>query len=404
MMLFISPELLHLDDDLYARFAAVIDTRGLDGPDDREDLKVYIKETNNALCIFTDEFVSAPKNSVAFLKRYLTPEATDTASRAMLMILTERGQPENVVGAEGPVGEREAGIAIRRSQIESKLASERINLAPAHVIFYDALQSYIKDGNDHRRDPNYEDEEIEEQRADIFEHFNQIITTRNENLWREVNTIAQRFQQIHTGHSLSDADEGLIRAVKDDLKLYRVLMGMLPADTLNFTKTYLNSWMPKHAGTLRAINRRYGIYDDKNIYISAGSTAEMLARKHTEQLKQAIQQLISRPMEEAEAKDDLQPLVESFLKQVDTDYESFLTAVAQRLQEHMTNTVFAPRSHQNEFWRQVSDRFGKGKGYKNDVIVMYEDHLADKQVPEYFQKHMAQQWESFVDRIINFFG
>jgi hypothetical protein len=404
--LFISPALLELNDDTHARFSAAIDTRGMDGNQDRPDLQAYIRDSDDALCIFTDLFPPAPNSIVAIMRRYLTAEAPDIASRSLVMVLPKRGEPENIIGADGPVDDREEGLAIRKGQIEAALRDERINIAPDNIIFYDALQFYIKDGKHHRRDSDYDAEDIEAEREAIFEAINQAITARNQQLWGEVRALEKRFREIQQGHGLSPADEQLIIAVKDKLRTYRQMLGGFTLAHLDFGEHYMEAWMPKHAMRLRATNRRYGKYAlaDIDIYFTAGAKAEKLLGDMTQNWKQEIRQEIARIKQEAVASADLTPLIDTFLDQLDRDYQAFLENLGQAIESRMETEVFAPQSNQSEFWQHVNSLWGKGSGYKNNVKAMYQEQMSTRQVPEYLLEQARKEWEAFVDGILSFFG
>jgi hypothetical protein len=194
--------------------------------------------------------------------------------------------------------------------------------------------------------------------------------------------------------------------VKSNLTAYRPLLGLLTVKDINFIEHYINSWLPKHAMRLRATNRRYGIYESGgiDIYFTAGATAEILLREKTEDAKEKIRQEITRIKREAAASVDLTPLIDTFLEQVDRNYQAFLRNLGQAIKARAETEVFAPQSNQSEFWQQVDNRFGKGPGYKQDVITMYQDRLTDNQVPEYLQEQTRKGWEAFVDGILSFFG
>lgn len=401
ILIFLSPNLLKIAD--YPRFASVIDTRGLDGDRDRPDLQAYIRDSDNALCIFTDLFLQAPTKVAELMKRYLTAESPDIVNRSLLMVLTRSGDPEKTVGPDGAVDDRDEGIAVRREQVETVLDAEKIKLPSDNIIFYDALQYYRTDDKYYRRDEDYDEDDIKDARKYIFDAISTAIETRHSLLWEEVHSLESRFQDIQKSHGLSLEDEQLIIEVKDNLKGYRQLIGMA-SDT--FINQYLESWMPKHVMRLRATNRRHGIYKygNINIYFSASAVTAFLIRGITEAHKNEIRQEIARIEKEASARVDLQPLVRTFLDQIDRDYEQFIEIVGESVLDYLKAEVFAPQSSESTFWQSVENRWGKGPGYKHDVISMYQAQLEDEEVPWYLQQRARERWSEFLDGILAFFG
>ena len=45
------------------------------------------------------------------------------------------------------------------------------------------------------------------------------------------------------------------------------------------------------------------------------------------------------------------------------------------MQDHLSKTVFFPQNSTNQFWTEVQGRYGKGSGYRDDVLDMYADQL-----------------------------
>jgi hypothetical protein len=72
--------------------------------------------------------------------------------------------------------------------------------------------------------------------------------------------------------------------------------------------------------------------------------------------------------------------------------------------DYLKAEVFAPQSSESTFWQSVENRWGKGPGYKHDVISMYQAQLEDEEVPWYLQQRARERWSEFLDGILAFFG
>jgi hypothetical protein len=60
-----------LDFNEFTRIGSVIDTRGLDVGQTRQDLADYIRNNDGAICLFTEVFSPAPTNVAGLIGMYL---------------------------------------------------------------------------------------------------------------------------------------------------------------------------------------------------------------------------------------------------------------------------------------------------------------------------------------------
>jgi len=385
-----------LDHSLFPRLGAVIDTRGLGSSLQRPDLEVYIRRRSNALCIFTDLFPQAPTNVAELMKQFLTAEAQDLASKSMLMVLPKKGEPEKIMGVDGPVDDRDKGVELRRSYIEAEFAGSRINLDLTNILFYDALQFYKPDQS---RDGDYGQEDIDAARRDMFQELEATINKRELALWNEALALEERVTAIRSGTSLNPHDEELIAQLKDELVGY-TNQSFYAED---FTQRYIRFWLPTYASTLRAVNSRRGRYEprDIDIYFAADLVAEQLVRDITQRLKNEIKDVIARLDTQSEPGSDLKPIARAFQDRIDAYFEEFIEATGTKLQEFIEKRALG----QEEFWGPVQNRWGKGPHYKDDVVSMYRDQLDEEHVVDKLRKIADHQWkQSFLRRIRSFFG
>jgi serine/threonine protein kinase len=394
---YISPAIFDLSD--YPRIGSVIDTRGVALDISREDLEQYIRHREDTLCIFTDLFPQAPATIADLMQRYLIAEAHDLHSKSMLMVLYKKGEPEKVQDADGIVGDVRLGIEEKMRNIEQELVSSQIKLPTEHVLFYDALQFY----DEHQRfnSLDYEQEDVEDRRHQVLQNILDILENRESILWDEVQALEQRYYDIKKGRGLDPKDIELINHVKEEIKGYRYQNFVVT----DFTTRYMNSWMPRHAMRLRATNNRYGIYSDINIYTATKPLVERLVLDILQRPKNNVYQAIERISKSATPEANLQPFISSFLTQIDAYYKDLIVKVGEEMASVLKEDVFAPQSSGSDFWYGVIDRWGKGKGYKQDVIALYEHQLEVKQITDRLQEIAEKRWrELFLDRVLKFFG
>ncbi len=122
-----------IDFNKYPRFRSIIDTRGMDDARDRKDLSDYIRNQDNCICLFAEQFLAAPSNVSELLKRYLTRESRDIDTKVALLVLPRKGEPEDVVNLDGKVEDRDEGIEVRKNQIDDAFARENIKFSSENI-------------------------------------------------------------------------------------------------------------------------------------------------------------------------------------------------------------------------------------------------------------------------------
>ena len=198
-----------LDFSKYPRFGCIIDTRGLDlATKDRRDLAHYIRETDDAICIFTKRFPAAPANVIQIIGKYLTPTTKDIDTKSALLVMPRKGEPEKVLGADGrAVDDLEQGIALRKANIDNVFSNEDINFSANNILFYDALQCYVGDGS---LDLYCERSDIDAERERIFTEIERLIDDREQQLIHELTESTKQFQQIVTGKNLTQIEDAIV--------------------------------------------------------------------------------------------------------------------------------------------------------------------------------------------------
>ena len=201
--------------------AAVVDTKGVDpGGFNREDLDRYIRHDKGAICILTEAFKPAPSNVMPLLQRHITPEVPLSLSKFILMVIPQSGEPEDVIGGQGTVGEREPGINIRRSQIDDTLTSR--GLSGLNVLFFDPLQHFERVGGaDFALRSESTHEEVQWERDEAWDAIFKAIEVREDRVWERVTQIGESFQKILEGKGLNPAEEALVPLARSSSRVLR---------------------------------------------------------------------------------------------------------------------------------------------------------------------------------------
>jgi hypothetical protein len=387
-----------LNFEEYPRLGSIVDTRGMDTGQSRKDLASYIRDHDGALCLFTELFPQAPANVADIIGTYLTRESQDISSKFVLLVMPRKGEPEKLVGPNGPVGVREDGMALRKSDIEAAFVSRNIGFVADNILFYDALQYHLSDG---RRDPEYTHEDITDERRRILAAIATVISNREESLRHEVSDLGSNFGEIKHGRGMNPQDEQLVKDTKEKIKGFRHLN--IPTDV--FVPRYIDLWTSRYAMTLRATNARFGTYEPRNIdvYYDAVLVGEPLARAFMQGPKDGILEAIDALENGASHGSDMKPLLKTLKTQINSYHEAAVREVGERTKQLLTTQLLYPPDLTNQFWVEVQNRFGKGPGYKSDVLSMYADQI--ERANTYLREAAQTLWEEMLlNKVLDFFG
>jgi len=144
--------------------------------------------------------------------------------------------------------------------------------------------------------------------------------------------------------------------------------------------------------TLRATNNRCGKYPPRDIDVcyDAKPVVEKLVRQLATGRKDKILRVISDIKAQVSETSELKRLMPILEERVNSVFEEFIRETANKMKDNLENVVFYPRDDTNPFWLKVQDRYGKGPGYRADVLNMYENELGN--------------YESFLRKLQKIFG
>jgi GTPase SAR1 family protein len=385
-----------IDFQQYPRFNSIVDTRGMDIIEDRPDLEHYLRNPKT-VCIFTDNFSSAPKKDLCdLISRYLTAESRDINTKFALVVLPRKGEPEELMGADGKVNDREEGIEIRKRDIMASFQKRNIRFIPDNIIFYDARRCYLHDG---RIDFDYKDE-VGIDKEIFINQINSIIDNLRETLIKEVQDLNIFFQNIKKGNQLETEDERLLENLKKKIEDECSLNDI----NYNFTERYILKLKSEHISVFRAINRRFGTYDyrSKDIYFDGKNIVKDVVRESLKNPKSKILGAIDLAEKEAHDQATLEPIMKILKRQVNDNYEAIVGQISEDIRTILKDEKLYPQKLYNEFWQDIENRWGKGHGYRDYVLNMYEEKIKD--IDELLKQKIKELWESNINEIIGNFS
>lgn len=395
IVIYVSPNIINFEQ--YPKFNSIIDTKGIDEVKSRKDLESYIRDNDQTICIFTEDFKSVPSSVSELIGRYLTSESEDIDTKLALLVLPRNGEETQVLSTNGKVEDRDEGIAVRKSDIETKFRQQKIEFISENIFFYNAKQFYLPDG---RIDQDYEISDIDLEKQNLTNEINNLIEKREKKLLAEVTKLKQIFLQIQNGNILKTEDKKLL----DDLKKKIQEQEIIKYPKYKLTSKYIQSLLKYHVMVFRAINNRYGKYNFKNIdiYFDCKNVAEDLVKNNLKEPKDKISGAIALAKKHA-SDTGLASILEIIQKQVDTCYEEIVISLGSHISDKLENEIFKPQDESNTFWSKVKGRWGGGSGYRNDVLRMYENQMKD--IDNIFRDEIQNLWQQRLrNEILSFFG
>jgi hypothetical protein len=387
-----------------ADIATVVDTKGVDAAQfNREDLDRYIRDDKGAVCILAEGFDTAPTNAAPLLQRHVTPELPMSLSKFALMVIPRGAEPEKVVGGQGPVGDRDVGIGLRRSQIEETLTSR--NISGLSALFFDPLRHFEAAGTDYRRRSDSEPEEVQADRDEAWAAIRGVIRAREERAWERATHIGESLKKIKDGKGLDPHEEGLVRTTKEQIREHRHI-DLPNAD--RFMELYRRNWEGpgcRHLMTLRATNNRFGEYPYRNIdvYYDARPITEALVRAAASRRKEAVVEIVRSTRESSPPDSDLRELFAVLETRIETSFEAMVRDVAAGMQTYLHDTALAPQDMSSQFWVDVQAEYGKGPGYRDRVLTDYADAMEGHE--EVLRKTAEASWQRIViDPVLEYLG
>lgn len=401
---------LHVRRDLLAPetegFEALIDTKGVDAAQfNRADIDSYIRHDPAAICVLAERFESAPTNVISLLLRHVTKEAPLSVTKFLLMVVPRASEPEKVVGGRGQVGDRDDGLDLRRNQIEDTLSSRGLPRFDDRLVFFDPLRHHDAVGVDFRLRGDSAPSDVQENRKEMWQYIKQAIDTREKRVWDRVSEIRESFRKIREGRGLDTAEEQLVIEAKSRISEYRQITF---ANADRFVEMHRGQWTianGRYSGTLRATNNRFGEYPHRNvdIYYDAIPIAEELVRAAATKPKDEILQIVGEIQQRAGEDSDLHELLAVLEGRIDALFEAVVQEVGGIMQGHLKDSSFAPQDASNSFWMSVQGRFGKGKGFQEDVLAMYGAQMSDCET--FLSQVASDSWKrTLIDPILVYLG
>lgn len=395
-----------------SQFDSVIDTKGIDENPIRKDLQEYI-DRQDTICLFATNFKDAPETNIRELMRYyLTSKSKDVHHKFVTFVIPHKGEPEKVNGGDGSW---EMGTQIRREDIQGAFRNLNLDFFSENIFFYDALRCYNSEVLKLNTDI-YSEEDVQIDRDNCIQDLGGVLERRKHKFLEKVEAIKKSFEKIKRGETLTNREVEPIKTAVQKINNLRDLSQKIPSFVYddfidNYISYYRNTyraWNTKHA-----INRRFGIYDVKNIdiyydarIIAQGRNEDEMLKKFTKEAKHDLESILN---ELKSANDALKTFIPELIKEVDSFYYIFLDKVGSVIESFLYEDKLSPQSIDSDFWMALINEKGKqrskGETYTDNVCHTFKRELeAEPSLKLFLQRKTEEYWAELVSEILNFFG
>ena len=395
-----------------SQFNSVVDTKGIDENPIRKDLQEYI-DRQDTICLFATNFKDAPETNIRELMRYyLTSKSRDFNQKFVTFVIPHKGDPEKMNGGDGTW---EMGTQIRKEDIQGTFRNLNLDFFSDNIVFYDALRCYNSNVVKLNTDI-YSEEDVQIDRDDCIQALGDVVERRQHMLLKKVEAIKKSLGKIKNGETLTNREVEPIKIAVHQINNLRDLRQRIPSFVYDeFIDSYIYyyrntypAWNTKHA-----INRRFGIYNVKNIdiyydakIVAEGRSEDEMLKKFTKEAKHDLEIILN---ELKSANDALETFIPELIRQSDLFYDNFVEKVGSVIEEFLYEDKLSPQSVDSDFWIALINEKGKqrskGETYIDNVCQTFKRELETEPNLNLFFRDITQfYWAELVSQILSFFG
>lgn len=358
----------------------VIDTKGLDGNVEREDLDNQLKSPRTAAFVCS-RFNDAPEQSVQALLLHMieTGLSTQMEKETGLLVLDREEEASKVMAEDGTVQDAEDGRLIREEQMQDTLRSRlRISTeAMPRILFHNVG----KDDSSNTR----------ECMLQVIREMRLLRCTEILEVDHAVKQIEENRQEVEAQAAMKtvgDAIQAWVSVAKDRIahiqNLYKPVVDDMASREVN-------------AGSLRASMNRKGKWDNFDVYYKLA----LAARKKTVTAFQESTDEIILVLHNLERQQALAP-ARPFMKQLLRTVEEKVQSINETASILARQQLEPPLIEDDRFWQGQKSQWGQGPGYKGRVAksteIWFQQHDRTEQ-DSILTSTVTQKWKALVKSI-----
>lgn len=373
------------DFSKFNRISKIVDTRGLEiaSNTDRSDIKSIFRDGENNILLFVDKFNSPSKSIIDLVDHYIYDDGMDIVNRVGYIVNHRDGEAEKVVGCDGIIDNEEDGIAEKRNQVIQIFRDNNVYIKEENIIYCSPKRYLDEEGRlkisiDELEEYDYDRQAIEEVKKearqaehDVFvDNIISFIDDYEEKLEVDLEEAINSYESIKRE---IEKDATLdVEPVVDYINNKEVNIDLREKISKMY-EVYIGSKFPS---TLRAINNRFGIYNNYDIYCEGANVVESLIKRSFKNFKDEIIALLDLSAQGKKLNNNQEKAKEFVTKDINKYFFNYMVEINNYFYNKLKEDTFSKEN--SEFWDEVKSRWGKGSGYRKDVVNLYEKNIQDK--------------------------
>lgn len=359
---------------------AVVDTKGLDGNVEREDIDRQFRNPRT-VTVLCSRFNDAPEQAIQDLMQHIGDTGLTQAltAESQLLVLDRDGEAAKVMSEEGPVSSIDEGRLVRQDQIQDTLRT-RLKLSEQHfppIGFLDAGRT--------------------DDTAIVTELMNRLQHLRARRV-AQIQEVAAAVEEIakHRERALARAAfETVSAAIHSWAQAGRTRM----AEIRHLYKPLVDDMTTKevYASSIRASVNRRGSWGNFDFYYKLAVAARKKAVTSFHETVEEIE-LVLKNLERQDALKPVHPFIRQLQLAVNERMERLYDTAAVRGRTAFEDNMKADLP----FWSAQQDEWGRGSGYKSRIAQgtegWFQHHSPAKQ-EEAIQHEVFTGWIALIEEV-----
>lgn len=368
----------------------IIDTRGLEigSNTDRSDIKSVFRDGTNNILLFVDKFNSPSKSIIDLLDHYVYDKDMDVIDRLGYIVNYRDGEAEKVVGCHGVIESAEDGIMEKRNQVIQIFRENGVFVKDNNIIYCNPKKHLDREGKieisveeleeydyDKAAIETFKKEEREDERIRFVDDVISFIDDYEEKLQSDLE------EAMNSYNSIKDEIEKNanidVEPIIDKLNKKEIQVTLKDKIAGIFDEYIVD----KFPSTLRAINNRFGIFNSYDIYCEGANVVESLLKKTLQKIKDDVIYELDILSETKRLNVNQEKAKEYLKKDINRYFFNYIQELNAYYYSKLTSDTFSKETNKC-FWERVIARWGKGSGYRNDIMEYYKEHLKVNKINE----------------------
>jgi hypothetical protein len=359
---------------------SLIDTKGLDGNVEREDIDRQFRNAR-AVCVVCSKFNDAPEQAVQDLLKHLLESGLgqQVTQQTQLLVLDRNDEAENMLSEEGPVASADEGRAVRQNQIQDTLRT-RLKLSDQHfpqIHFFDAKTNDAKS----------------------TEHsLVQLVLSLRKRRVDQINEIAAAVEEISKHREKAQA-KAAFEIVSRAIHSWAQASHQRLAEIHSIYKSLVDDMTTKevYASSIRASVNRQGYWGNFDFYYKLAVAAR---KKSVTSFGEAVNeiQLVLANFERQQELKAAHPFIRQLLHAVNERMEHLYDAAASMGRNAYEGTMKIDQP----FWGDQQSEWGRGPGYKDRIARGTEGwfhHHSPATTDTQIQQQVMKGWNELITTV-----